>query len=98
MVSTFLLCLSNYEYNGITHMLFGKILKEDGYVFQLVEQYLPVSVTEFTTRENDAINDYRRVTVFGRKVCQMPSMKKYRRTTDHESCNLWRSGLRSRCL
>ena len=60
MVSAFSRCMGNYEWNGITQMLSGKMLKGTGHVFHLIEPYLPVPFMELRTREIDTINDYER--------------------------------------
>lgn len=62
MVSAFSHCMGKYEWNGITQMLSGKMLKGNGHVFQLIEPYLPVPFMELRTREIDTVNDYERAT------------------------------------
>ena len=49
MVSAFSRCMGNYEWNGITQMLSGKMLKGTGHVFHLIEPYLPVPIMELRT-------------------------------------------------
>jgi len=67
MVSAFSHCMGNYEWNGITQMLSSKMLKGNGHVFHLIEQYLPVPFMELRTREIDTINDYERATEWVRR-------------------------------
>ncbi|MDE7272043.1 MAG: NTP transferase domain-containing protein [Lachnospiraceae bacterium] len=60
MVSAFSRCVGNYEWNGVTQMLSGRMIKRNEHVFQLIESYLPIPFLRLRTREIDTVNDYER--------------------------------------
>lgn len=59
-VSAYSKNVGTYEWNGITQIKSSKIQDGTGYVFQLVEPWLPMPFLELRTREIDTMNDYER--------------------------------------
>lgn len=59
-VSSFSRNEGNYEWNGVTQIKSAKMLKGNGYVFQMIEPYLPIPFMELRTKEIDTVNDYER--------------------------------------
>ena len=58
-VKSFSKNVGNYEWNGITQVKSSKIQNRSGYVFQLVEPYLPLPFLPIRTWEIDTMGDYK---------------------------------------